>query len=82
MLSVQQSIVKRAAAGIAGGCLAFLMLAITVSNAQDSKPQTGLHYFAIEQLEPGSTSGDIVRRGTAGSNGIAYSNLILAPNTT
>ena len=43
----------------------------------DLTPQTGLHYFAILNLD----SGQVIQRGGAGDNGIAHHNLILAPNT-
>lgn len=43
----------------------------------DLTPQTGLHYFAILNLD----SGEVIQRGVAGDNGIAHHNLILAPNT-
>ena len=74
----------RLAAGIVGLCIVALAVMFSaVAQAQGpDEPQTGLHYFAIEQLEPGQSSGSIVRRGTAGRNGIAFSNLILAPRTT
>lgn len=39
--------------------------------------QEGLHYYAIENLD----TGEVEQRGVTGSNGIAFSNLILAPNT-
>lgn len=47
--------------------------------AQDNPPvtTTGLHYYAIVNLE----TGDVVFRGTAGSLGVAFDNLILAPRT-
>ncbi len=74
--------IARLVAGIVGLCIAALAVMLpAVAHAQEREPQTGLHYFAIEQLKPGQSSGSIVRRGTAGSNGTAYSNLILAPNT-
>jgi hypothetical protein len=40
-------------------------------------PQPGLHYYAVENLN----TGRIEQRGTTGSNAIAFSNLILAPET-
>lgn len=40
-------------------------------------PSLGLHYFAMQN----SNTGQVVQRGQAGTNGIAHSNLILAPNT-
>jgi hypothetical protein len=39
--------------------------------------QTGLHYFAAENLR----TGNVEQRGEAGSNGVAFDNLILAPDT-
>src|SRR6185436_16006962 len=39
--------------------------------------QTGLHYFAVQNLDTGA----VEQRGITGSNGIAFSNLILRPNT-
>jgi hypothetical protein len=41
-------------------------------------PQTGLHYFAMENL----TRGTVDLRGQAGSNGVAHDTIALAPNTT
>jgi hypothetical protein len=43
----------------------------------DLTPQTGLHYFALLNLD----TLQFVQRGIAGDNGIAHKNLILAPNT-
>ncbi|HTD67917.1 MAG TPA: Ig-like domain-containing protein, partial [Candidatus Limnocylindria bacterium] len=42
----------------------------------DPTPQTGLHYFLIMNLDTLA-----VQRGIAGDNGVAFKNLILAPNT-
>ncbi|MBI3417732.1 MAG: Ig-like domain-containing protein [Verrucomicrobia bacterium] len=39
--------------------------------------QTGLHYYAVVDLN----TGKVVQRGTAGANGYAFDQLILAPNT-
>jgi hypothetical protein len=39
--------------------------------------ETGLHYFAVEDLD----GRRVAQRGTAGSLGIAFDQLILAPNT-
>lgn len=39
--------------------------------------QTGLHYYALENLD----TGEVEQRGQAGSNGIAHVNLIMAPTT-
>lgn len=39
--------------------------------------EEGLHYYAIEDLE----RGEIIVRGEAGSNGVAFDNLLLAPQT-
>jgi hypothetical protein len=38
---------------------------------------TGLFYFAAQNLQTGT----VEQRGIAGSNGIAFDNLLLAPNT-
>ncbi|HKQ39599.1 MAG TPA: Ig-like domain-containing protein, partial [Verrucomicrobiae bacterium] len=43
----------------------------------DLTPQTGLHYFALSDLD----RLDFVQRGIAGDNGVAHKNLILAPKT-
>jgi hypothetical protein len=45
--------------------------------AQTPVPQPGLHYYAVENLN----TGRIDQRGTTGTNAIAFSNLILAPET-
>jgi hypothetical protein len=46
--------------------------------AQEVVPQTGLHYFAFENLD----AGRVDLRGTAGSNGVAHAGgIALAPNT-
>lgn len=45
--------------------------------AQNVTPQTGLHYYALQNLDLGIAE----QRGKAGSNGIAHDNLVLAPNT-
>ena len=59
-------------------CLVLLMsMGAGIAHAQEPERQTGLHYFAIENLD----SGEVILRGTAGSSGVAYDNLILAPNT-
>ena len=42
----------------------------------DPTPQTGLHYYAILNLDTFA-----VQRGIAGSDGTAFKNLILAPNS-
>jgi len=39
--------------------------------------QSGLHYFAIENLD----TEQIIRHGTTGTAGVAFDNLILAPNS-
>jgi hypothetical protein len=39
--------------------------------------QEGLHYFAVQNLD----TGEVEQRGIAGSNGIAFSRLIIAPDT-
>ncbi len=60
-----------------------LAQASSAQNAPDlrlpvsSGPQTGLHYYAVENLD----TGRIEQRGIAGSQGVAFANLILAPNT-
>ena len=61
-----------------GICLA-LLSAVHVVHAQEPEPQTGLHYFVVVSLD--AEGEPAVRRGITGSNGIAYDNLILAPNT-
>jgi hypothetical protein len=43
----------------------------------DPTPQTGLHYFALLNLD----TLQFVQRGIAGDNGLAHKNIILAPNT-
>ncbi len=43
----------------------------------DPSPQVGLHYFALLNLD----TGKVEQRGKADSNGQAFHNLILAPNT-
>ncbi len=40
-------------------------------------PQMGLHYYAIQDLN----TGDVIRRGVTGDAGVAFSNLILSPDT-
>ena len=45
--------------------------------AQDSDRVTGLIYYSVENLDEGA----IEQRGIAGSAGVAFDNLILAPNT-
>jgi hypothetical protein len=67
--------------------IALLVLTTTMGRAQGlgpqqrfeppPVPQEGLHYYAIQNLD----SGAVEQRGVTGSNGIAFSNLILAPNT-
>ena len=57
-------------------CLSFL-LPVGVAHAQGLEPQTGLHYFVIVNMD----TEEVVRRGITGSNGVAYDNLILSPNT-
>jgi hypothetical protein len=47
------------------------------SAAQAPGLETGLHYFAVEELDTHT----VVQRGQAGSLGVAFSRLILAPNT-
>lgn len=41
------------------------------------QPQLGLHYYAIQNLQ----SGKAEQRGTAGANGVAFDELVLAPDT-
>ncbi|MEZ6183850.1 MAG: Ig-like domain-containing protein [Planctomycetota bacterium] len=53
-----------------------LLLCTGLAAAQAQTLEEGLHYFAVEDLD----TQEIVRRGITGSNGIAFSNLILAPN--
>lgn len=43
----------------------------------DGTPQTGLHYYALLNLD----TGVVEQRGIADSNGQAFHNLVLAPNT-
>jgi hypothetical protein len=45
--------------------------------AQPLVPQTGLHYFALDNRDTRTTE----QRGRAGSNGVAHDNLVLAPDT-
>ena len=47
------------------------------SAAQAPGLETGLHYFAVEELDTHT----VVQRGQAGSLGVAFSRLILGPNT-
>ncbi len=64
--------------GVVCMCLMFLVDPLsTDAQNQVVQPQTGLHYFAVENLD----TGQVIRRGTAQSGGIAFSNVILAPNT-
>ncbi len=64
----------------------FLCFSITIlknySKAQELAPQTGLHYYALENLDlqPAERT-TTVRRGTAGSQGVAFDQLIVAPRT-
>jgi hypothetical protein len=46
-------------------------------NAQESTRLNGLFYYAVEDLD----NDRVVARGIAGSQGIAFDNLVLAPNT-
>ena len=46
-------------------------------DAPDTTPQAGLHYFALLNLD----TGKVEQRGKADSNGQAFHNLILDPNT-
>ena len=57
---------------------ALLLSAFLPLAAQEPGSQTGLHYYALENL----TRGEIDQRGIAGSQGVAFDNLILAPNTS
>ncbi len=57
--------------GVVG--LGFLALV----SVQSQEVQRGLHYFAVENL----ATGMIEQRGEAGSNGVAFDSLILAPET-
>ncbi|MGE3309368.1 MAG: hypothetical protein AB7O66_05300 [Limisphaerales bacterium] len=54
------------------GCLGWLALA---SQPPAVALETGLHYYAVVDL----TRGDVVQRGKAGDNGIAFDQLILGP---
>jgi hypothetical protein len=47
------------------------------SAVPDPALQTGLHYFLLMNLD----DDEVVQRGIAGDNGVAFNNLILAPNT-
>jgi len=59
-------------------CASLCLLAPLNQVAAQSRPlETGLHYFAVEDL----SSEEVVQRGVAGSNGIAFDNLILAAET-
>ena len=56
----------------------FMLLCAWCSSILAQTPQTGLHYFIVQDL----ATKQIVRRGEAGSNGVAFDNLTLAPNTS
>lgn len=63
--------------------LALILFAAVLSanaplGAQSLVPQTGLHYFALQNL----TRGAIEQRGRAGGNGVAHDSLVLAPDTS
>src|SRR5215831_197994 len=45
--------------------------------AQSITPSTGLHYYAVLDAD----SGQVIERGKTGSEGVAFDQLILAPNT-
>ncbi len=57
--------------------LALWMIARPVA-AQVPALERGLHYFAVENLD----TRRVEQRGIAGSQGVAFSNLALAPNTS
>ncbi|MEM7391547.1 MAG: Ig-like domain-containing protein, partial [Verrucomicrobiota bacterium] len=57
--------------------LSLIPLLISPRLTESQTLEQGLHYYAIQNLE----SGMVEQRGTAGNNGIAFDNLILAPNT-
>ncbi len=56
-----------------------LLFLATIASAQNQnlETQTGLHYYILQNLD----TSQIVRRGTTGNIGVAFDNLILAPNT-
>ena len=58
------------------GSILVLLMGMSVM-ARGEALETGLHYYLIQQTD----TGDVVRRGTTGSNGIAFDNILLAPNT-
>ncbi|GIW39487.1 MAG: hypothetical protein KatS3mg076_0064 [Candidatus Binatia bacterium] len=63
---------------LAAGLLLVAAAAHTAPRGAAAQPlETGLHYYAVENL----ATGRIEQRGTAGSNGLAFDNLILAPRT-
>jgi len=45
--------------------------------APEPERQLGLHYYSVQNL----FTGQVIRRGITGSNGIAHDQVILAPNT-
>ncbi len=53
------------------------MMVLTHAQAPAPKPVTGLIYYALENR----VSGQVDQRGIAGSAGVAFDRLILAPNT-
>ena len=67
----------RPVCGLILGLLVDSLMGCLVLQAQDGSPRSGLHYFAVENLDRGA----VEQRGIAGSNGIAFDTLILAPNT-
>ncbi|MFM1942078.1 MAG: hypothetical protein RI897_1060 [Verrucomicrobiota bacterium] len=50
---------------------------VGVLGQQAAAPSLGPHYYALQSLE----TGQVVQRGTTGSGGVAFEQLILAPNT-
>ena len=63
---------------IAPALLSLALLApVTSAWAQEPEPLTGLFYYAVENLD----AGRIEQRGTAGSGGVAFTNLRLNPRT-
>ena len=66
-------------AAAASVCAAIVFIAPDSARAQDNAAETttGLHYYAIVNLE----TGDVAFRGVAGSLGVAFDNIVLAPRS-
>ena len=53
------------------------LLVLFFSLQQAQALETGLHYYLIQNAE----TAQVIRRDTAGSNGVTFNNVFLAPNT-